>query len=525
MAELARVLAAVGSIAVASVVVHGGVAPPASAAGSISVSGVVFWDRDNDGARDAGEPGVAGVAVHWSAGKGTPATATDATGAYKLTGLATGTSGKVIVETGWFRSQCAKVNCTSGPGPDNDFSVVNQFLQYPLSGVTSNRTNVNVGLLPDWPGSSASAPSPVGGSVPANAIDVGARLSWVSSTCTGGTYKICRAGDTYTISAQVLNHGTTTLTGITAVLALPSGDRFATNSPSRDLTLNRPATAPGITGLAVGSMSANGVVPLTFTGPLVPGGEIKVTGKLVVAGGTGTPGCVPGAIAASCPKAEPNGAPLTFAVSHIDQSGDPDSFGPNCNAVADVRACPTGIHDKQAEPDEVDPVGHNNAASLGGSQQYDLSAKVAVLNPTPPGGWRAGDVVTWRMSAANSGPGSHVAGWTLTILLPKNSSPTVPVANAMRSCKKATSSTGFPLVRCTGKGPLSPGVASVAVDVAMRVPSGVSAGTVLPVLAYVAPAAGQPAETVPLGAAPTQPSTNATNTATNNDASAAITAG
>jgi hypothetical protein len=95
----------------------------------------------------------------------------------------------------------------------------------------------------------------------------------------------------------------------------------------------------------------------------------------------------------------------------------------------------------------------------------------------------------------------------------------------MRSCAKGTSTAGFPFVRCTGKGPLSPGVTSFAVDVVMHVPPKAGDGTVLPVLAYVTPASGQPAETVPLGAAPTNPSTSAGSTTTDNDSSASVATG
>lgn len=110
---------------------------------------------------------------------------------------------------------------------------------------------------------------------------------------------------------------------------------------------------------------------------------------------------------------------------------------------------------------EVDPAGHNVAASV---------------------------VVTWRISAANTGPGAPAAGWTLSLLLAKNSIPVVPPSNAMHSCATAMSPSGFPLIRRTGKGPLGPGVASFATDVSMRVPTGAagaSGGSVLPVVAYV----------------------------------------
>lgn len=524
MAVRAGVLVAIGVIAAASSIAAGAT-PAANAAAQVSVSGRVFWDQDDDGVRDADEPGVGGVVVHWAGGNGTPTTATAANGSYTLGGLTSGRTGKLTLETGWFRSQCSTLKCATGPGPDNDFEVANQFVQYQVTGLTANRTGVDVGLLPDWPGSTATAPAPVAGIVPANAVDVASRLSLAASSCPDGSYEICRVGDTYTISAQILNQGTTTLTGVTAVLAVPDGDRFATDSPVRDLTLNRPATAPGITGMTVGPLSSAGVVPVSFGGVLVPGGELRITGKLVVAGGPGTPGCVSGAITTACSKAEPAGAPLVFAVTHIDQTGDPDSFGPHCDAATDVRACATGIHDKQVEPDEVDPVGHNVAASIGGSQSFDLTADVVALTPKPAGGWRAGSAITWRMSAANTGPGLHVPGWTLTLVLPKSSSPTVPVSNAMRSCTSSTTTAGFPLIRCTGKGPLSPGVTSVAMDVTMVVPAGTATGSSVPVLAYVSPAAGQAAEVVALSSAPTQPATNADSTVTNNDESAAITTG
>jgi hypothetical protein len=54
---------------------------------------------------------------------------------------------------------------------------------------------------------------------------------------------------------------------------------------------------------------------------------------------------------------------------------------------------------------------------------------------------------------------------------------------------------------------------------------GSTAGTVLPVIAYVTPAGSQPTELISLGSAPTQPSTDAASTLTNNDASATMTVG
>jgi hypothetical protein len=500
-----------------------GLTSSAGAATTYTVSGVVYRDIDNDGVRDAGEPGVAGIRVHRNSGAGTPTTTTDLDGRYSLSGLTTKSSGYVAVETGWFRSQCAQLACAPGPGPDNDFQTDNQFIHFPLSKVTQNLTDVNVGLLPDWPGSTSAAPAPVAGEVPANAVDVAARLSWVTSSCSDGKYFICRAGDTYTVSIQLHNQGTTAVTGLRAVLALPDGDRLATGSATRDLLLNAPATSPGISAMTASPMDGQSRLSMSFTGTLVPGGLVRVTGKLVVGGATGTPGCFRGHPVTACPTGEPFGAPLVVAITHVDQAGDPDSFGPGCDAETGVRQCPTGIHDKQVEPDEVDPVGHNVDATNGADATYDLSVHMERLTPVPSGGWHPGDPVTWRMSAFDLGPAPGRTGWTMTMLLPAGSAPAPPTSNALRTCVTGTTVDGYPFVRCTGKGPLSPGVASIAIDVVSKVPDAASPGSQLSVLGYVQPASADGPEANPLGAPPTSPSTNTGGTATNNDASATVT--
>lgn len=494
----------------------------AGAASTVSVSGVVFRDLNNNGVLDIGEPGVSGIRVHRNSGAGTPTTVTGADGSYTLSGLPVGGSGVLAVESGWLRSQCAALSCAAGPGRDNDWVTENQFIHYPLSAVTQNLTNVNVGLLPDWPGNSSAAPALQAGQVPANSVDVASRLSWASSTCTDGKYLICRPGDTYTVSAQLHNQGTTAITGLRAVLALPAGDHLATGDPARDLSLNAPATSPGVTALTAGPVDAQSRIPMSFTGTLVPGGLARVTANVTVGATVGTPGCVRGHPTTSCPVGEPQGAPLMFGVTHIDQSGDPDSFGPGCDAAADVRRCATGIHDKQVEPDEVDPVGHNVDAGIGTDLTYNLSSRVDLLSPAPVQGWQPGTPLTWRISAFNAGPAPGGVGWTLTLVLPKNSAPVVPTPNAMRKCTKGTTSVGYPFVRCTGKGPLSPGVTSIAVDVGSVIPAAAPHGGQLAVLAYVAPVATDAAETNPLGAPPGSPTSDPATTATDNDSSAVL---
>jgi hypothetical protein len=508
--------------AAASCVVSAGLvasAPASHAAATVTVSGFVYRDLDDDGVRDPGEPGVAGVRVHRTTGNLQPSTLTAADGSYTLTGLTPKSSGYLAVKTGWLRSQCAKLTCPAGPGPDNDYQTRNAFIQYPLSSITGNTSNLNVGVLPDWPGSSAAPPPPVNGVVPANAVDVAARLSWAHSTCPGGTLNICGVGDTFTASAQIHNQGTRSLTGITAVLDLPAGDRFATGDPSKDVTLDTATASAGITAVNVSAVDPQTQsVVIDLVGQLPPGGQVVVSANGVVVGGPGTPGCVVANPTSACPKGEPQGAPLTLRVTHIDQSGDPDSFGPDCPAQRVTTDCATGIHDKQVEPDEVDPVGHNVAASLGGAGSYNLSAELWVLNPPSPGSAAPGSTVVWRASVFNDGPATGLPGWKVTLVLPQGFKAAAPAANAVRSCVKGTTSQGFPSVTCTGKGPLSPGVRSFAIDVSTTAPA--STG-VQRALAYVTPAASQGAETKPLGSAPTSPQ-DADSTATDNDASASV---
>jgi hypothetical protein len=184
-----------------------------------------------------------------------------------------------------------------------------------------------------------------------------------------------------------------------------------------------------------------------------------------------------------------------------------------------VTTCPTGIHDKQVEPDEVDPVGHNVDAALGVDPAYDLAARLAVLQPPDESAVAPGTAVVLRASAANTGPATGLPGWRLTVVLPADSHPVVPRKHALRTCTSGSSSAGYPTVTCTGTGPLSPGVTSIAMDVTLSVPTG---SAPLRAIAYVTPVTGQGAETVPAGPVPSQPSVDAGSTPTDNDASVVL---
>lgn len=481
-----------------------------ASAATITISGFVYWDRNDNGVRDADEAGVPGIRVRQ--GSGAVFTTTAADGSYRLAGLTT--SGNMTVETGWLRSQCppastpTAITCTAGPGPDNDFTVANQFLRYPLSGATS-ATNIDVGLLPDWPGD-ALLPPPA--PVPANPVDVAARLSWVSGTCTGGAANICRAGDTFVLNAQVFNQGTTPLTGITTKLTVPAGDCLT------GLTLTTSATSPGVTGMSASPSTFTcdtRLVTVTLAGSLVAAGAALIAVKATTQTGPGTPGCVPGAVVtATCTNSEPQARGWLFGVSGMDQTGDPDS---DFCLAGDPALCPTGLHDKRRNPDEVDPVGHNVVASLGGTTSIDVQAFYEALpGPVHPGSQVA--LRAWTGNQLDGAPANEVdPNSTVTIYLPLGTAVALPPKHALLACTSATKASAV-VVTCTYKGPLSPGLSGVAINITATVPASWPVGTAFHSVACGAPPAAQATAEVVAAGSTCDLSTQPAATPTNNDA-------
>ena len=103
-----------------------------------------------------------------------------------------------------------------------------------------------------------------------------------------------------------------------------------------------------------------------------------------------------------CPSDEPQGRGWLFGVSHIDQSGDPDS---TFCAAGDMTTCPIGLHDKRRAPDEIDPAGHNVDSSLGGSTAYDLRAHAEMLGADTVRAWASNP-----STATSSGEKAHDQG-------------------------------------------------------------------------------------------------------------------
>lgn len=496
-----------------------------AAADTLTIGGYVYHDVDGDGHRDSGEPGVAGLRVHHISGVPTTTTAPD--GHYSLTDLPE--DGRMIVQTGWFRSQCydaVNLNCPAGPGDDNDIPVRNQFLELPLAGRTS-ADDINVGVLPDWPGPGLTPPGGGETPIPGNTVDVAARLSAGPDTCSPDAYGICGAGATFEQVGQIHNQGTQALTGVRARLYVPPGDcltgvsvvEYATSAGLGPMTTTPPPSA---------LTCQVRQVELAFAGTLVTGGVIRLAITGTVRDGPGTPGCTTDTPPApTCSTAAPQGRTLLLGVSHIAERGDPDS---DFCARGDLRTCPTALHDKRREPDEVDPAGHNIAADLGGTQDYNLRMAYQRVGTRPGTGRppltviRRGEPVTLRGWVRNQvgtddptnqgNPGANVrfffpAGISIVSL---------PAPHALRTCALDPVQPGVQSVTCVFNSPLAPHVSSLGLDLVISVPEDWPPGRLVHTVACVHPAAGQAPETVPPAAQPCEPGTPARTTTTDNDA-------
>ena len=494
------------------------------------ISGVVYYDRNDNGKRDKGEPGIPGIRVRDK--KGDASTVTDANGAYSFATVPD--SPLLQVETGWFRSLCPAMDnptATSCPpaGQDDRFKVNNQFVQYAINGPAAN---VDVGLVPDWPGGSMTIPEPgPGGLVPANPVDIAARLSWASGNCKGGQLAICGHGDSFVMDGQVFNQGTEPLTGIVTRLYVPPGDC------ATDVTL-APYSVPA--GLGDITVTPNALtcdvryVTVKLGGTLPPAAAVRleISGETLT--GPGTPGCVPKPPdKALCPTDEPQSRGWLFGVSHIDQKGDPDS---TFCAAGDMTRCPIGLHDKRRSPDEIDPAGHTVDASLGGGMDYQLHAHVeALTGPTGAavaGGAtgaavQPGGTITLRAWVSNSIPGgagnASPGDVTVKIYLPAGLRVTsVPPKHNLITCDDGapTPDASAVVVTCVLGGPVAPDLSSPAIDITAQVPPTFAGSKPLTAVACAAP----PATASPLvekdpGSGLCGLSTDPARTATDDDAS------
>lgn len=315
----------------AVVAVAGAATLPYSASSSATagvLSGTVFHDVNNNGLRDVGEVGIPGVVVNAFG----PAVVTDIDGHWTMN--VAGKDLKVRVSTGWYRSQCDGLNCSAGPGADNDFEVINQFITATVDGTLG--ATVDVGLLPDWPGDYPIPAAPV----PANEVDVATRLSWIWPSNPGNCFRTtdarhhaCAAGDTPSGALQVSNEGTVPLTGIAGFIEVPPNTTILPAVAS-----SSPGNSPDITDFIIGPIDPmTNRAPFELIGTLQPAAAAQyiLTARIEA----GTPAS-PTPLRTSNPY-EPNEMTIT-----ITNPVDPDG----CLA----EPCPRGQHNKQAPADNTD---------------------------------------------------------------------------------------------------------------------------------------------------------------------------
>jgi hypothetical protein len=233
----------------------------------------------------------------------------------------------------------------------------------------------------------------------------------------------------------------------------------------------------------------------------VPGGLIRLNIASTVTSGPGTPGCTLDAPpAATCSAQAPQGRTLMIGVTRINEHGDPDS---GFCARGDLRGCATGLHDKRREPDDVDPAGHNVTAALGGTTDFNLRMAYARVGRALPV-VHAGDEVTVRGWVRNeiSGEPANQAhpGSTVRFVFPTGTEVVeLPHPHALYDCE---ADADRPAVTCVYNSPLAPHVASIALNVVVRIAADWPVGLPWSSVACAAPAAGQAGERVPASARP-----------------------
>lgn len=375
-----------------------GMSVPAQAAQAATI--VVYYDLDNDGLRDPGEPGVPDQAL-----SSRSTALTDARGRARVD-VADGA--RVRLSTGWYRSDCDRVFCdaSSSDQMDNDFRVRNQFLllEQPRAGEA-----YHVGLVPDWPGDYEDMPSRFGwndrdgddvlddgeptGRV--NEVDVSTRLSWGNAPgaeCNRTrepSDRACRPGDRPRVGFQVMNEGTTRVTGVRGMLEMPFTGEL-TAEPS-----TRPFNQPGL-DLVIGDWDpVSGGYPWEIEGAMGIGAvaQFKIDTT------------VPDVVRES-PTRSAHDHTFVNRITSVDQWSDQHDLDSARCTVGPARSCRAfvGKHDKQGSPvDDSDDVGFtivgvDEADDLGDVTDLALMLRPTIDEPTDPG-----QAITYQLQLLNQG--------------------------------------------------------------------------------------------------------------------------
>jgi hypothetical protein len=337
-----------------------------------ATTGTLYYDKNQNGVQDPGEPGLGGIPVYLGHGADAltpstekhPATCTDANGHYRLLPPDPYNGYRVEVRTGWFRSQCPGLTCGPG-GPGNNLQAGSEWIFGTV--FTGTRAHVfNAGLIPDAGQYVVNVNSDNYSAYPpdlgnAHDLDLAARFTVADSAgChTGSAGVSCRVGQSINQTLYIANSGTSPVVGIQGVLQLPYGEVH------RELVLLRTGTSPGITGLANvkvspaieprhkgAAASAPNYTTISFSllGSLPPGGVASVMSV--------------GALAAGVAGGQLTGrAGITY---ENNQVADADSSF--CATPARVQACPNATDTQSL----LDSRGDDND-----SDQFDVLASAA----------------------------------------------------------------------------------------------------------------------------------------------------
>lgn len=281
--------------------------PAPASHGGLPASGTVYFDKNQNGRQDAGEPGLPDIALFLSHGSDsmTPgvekpsATCTDAAGHYSVTPPDSSQGYRLEVRTGWFRTQCPALTCPVGAAGDNVAAGPEWIYSDVFTGKSAH--TFDVGLIPDAGQFVVNIHSKTYSRYPsdlsrAHAVDLAARFTddetFGCLTTTNGVS--CHIGQSIAQTLYIANSGLTPVSGIRAVMQLPYGETH------HALQLLRSGTSPGITSLsdihvtpATGprakgtALTAGNFTTITFTinGTLPPAGLIAVASQDALARG------------------------------------------------------------------------------------------------------------------------------------------------------------------------------------------------------------------------------------------------
>ncbi len=255
---------------------------------ALSTTGTIYYDANQNGTQDAGEPGLPGIPVYLAYGpdaetpaeEKSPAGCTDAAGFFSLTPPDRKTSYQLWIRTGWFRTQCDALTCAIGSA-GNNVQTGPEWV-YARNHVAGNDPDTyRIGLIPDAgqyvrnPGSKKYKEYPPDLSK-AHQADLAVRFtddenSGCSTTKSGVT---CRLGGEIAQTMYIANSGLSPVSQVRGVMQLPYGEVH------NELVLLKSGTSPGVTGL-----SDVRVVPATAPAPPAPA---TTAGAASEAGGTET---------------------------------------------------------------------------------------------------------------------------------------------------------------------------------------------------------------------------------------------